>query len=97
MFNPVVSKTNLIDALNKIEFGNLGVRIDPAGLKLRASGIALACELFSNFIEEMTADAAASMSLGRVDECDARAISDVGQDLSGAIVHGAELHLEAAE
>lgn len=97
MFNPTIAKTNLIDALNKIEFGSLGVRIDPVGLKLRASGIHLACELFANFIEEMAADADASMSLGKVNERDARIVADIGLDIAGSIYAGADRHLEAAE
>lgn len=97
MFNPIVAKTNLIDALNKIEFGNLTHRIDPAGLQLRASGIALAGELFAKFIEEMSEDADASMSLGRVGARDALNIADTCNDLAGQIVNGAERHLEAAE
>jgi hypothetical protein len=97
MFNPTIAKTQLIDALNKIEFGRLSHRIDPTGLQLRASGIALAGELFAKFIEEMAEDADASMSLGRVAGRDALSIADTCQDLAGQIVNGAERHLEAAE
>lgn len=97
MFNPIVAKTNLIDALNRIEFGQLSHRIDPAGLKLRASAIALAGELFAKFIEEMSEDADASMSLGKVGARDAFIIADTCQDLAGQITNGAECHLEAAE
>jgi hypothetical protein len=94
MFNPYTAKSDFIAALNKIEFGQLGVRIDPAGLKLRASGIDLACQLFANFIEEMAADADASMSLGNVHDSDARMIASIGGDLAGQIEAGAERHLE---
>lgn len=97
MYDAFAAQKKLIEALSNIEFGKLGVRIDPTGLQLRASGIHLACELFANFIEELSADADASMSLGRVAERDARAIADVGADLAGQIVNGAERHLEAAE
>jgi hypothetical protein len=97
MFNAVLSKTAFLDAFNKIEFGHLGVRIDPVGLKLRASAIHLAGELFAKLIEEMAEDADASMSLGRVDGRDALAIADVCADLAGQIESGAESHLETAE
>lgn len=90
MFSPIIAKTNLIDALNKIEFGKLGIRPDPVGLKLRASGIDLACELFTNFIQEMAADADASISSGKVHDRDALAISDVGKDLAGQIEEAIE-------
>lgn len=96
MFNATIAKTQLIDALNKVEFGNLGIVAGSSSLQLRASGIRLACELFANFIEEMAADADASITAGGVDERDARGIADVGADLAGQIVQASELQRETA-
>ncbi len=90
MFSPIIAKTQFIDAINAIEFGRLGIRADETGLKLRASGIQLACELFCNFIQEMAADADASIPSGKVSDRDALAISDVGHDLAGQIQEAIE-------
>jgi hypothetical protein len=42
------------------------------------------------------ADASASISCGRVDEEDARAIADVGADCAGQLMRAAALMMEAA-
>lgn len=96
MFNPTIAKTQLIDALNKIKFGQFGIIAGRTTLELRASGIELACELFANFIEEMAADADASISSGKIDETVAHAIADAGGDLSGMIYEAAERIAEMA-
>lgn len=90
MFNPILSKTSLIDTINKLEPGILGLRASPATLELRAEYIKQAAALFAAHIEEMAADADASLSAGRVDEEDARAIADIGGDLAGQIINAAE-------
>ncbi len=91
MFNPIVAKTNLIDAINRLEPGILGHRADATGLNLRAEYIKELCRLVAEHVEECAADADASSSRGNVGEEDAQIISDVGSDLAGRIEQAAEL------
>lgn len=97
MFNASQAQSKFLKSIEAIEFGQLGIGIDPTGLKLRGAAIALAGELFAKFIKELAEDADASMSIGRVHASDTGFIADTCHDIAGQIVNGAEIVLEAAE
>jgi hypothetical protein len=96
MFNPTTAKSNLLAALAVIEFGNLGIQAGAQSLEIRAAGIKQAGEAFAFFIQELAADADASISAGRIADRDAQAIADTCGDIAGQIQEAAYLVSGAA-
>jgi hypothetical protein len=88
-FNPVVRKTELIDAINRLEPGILGHRAAPSSLELRAEYIKQLCKLVADHVEECADDADASTH-SRINARDARIIVDVGGDIAGQIMEAVE-------
>lgn len=93
MFNVVVSKTQLIDAINHLEPGILGLRASASALELRGQYIKQVCALVAAHIEDCAADANGSVH-GPVSAKDARIIADVGSDIAGQIEQAADREFE---
>lgn len=96
MFNAEASKTDFLAKVGKLEPFNLGLRANADDLEGRAAYIRQFAKAAADHIEELMADASVSISCGRIDEDDARAIADAGDDCAGQLMRAADLVAEAA-
>lgn len=96
MFNAEASKTDFLAKVGKLEPFNLGLRASADDLEGRAEYIRSLTKAVADHIEELMADASSSISCGRIDDEDARAIADVGSDCAGQLMRAAACACEVA-
>jgi len=96
MFDALASQAEFLAKAAKLDPIKLGLRADPASLEMRASYISDLTKLIADHIESLMADASASLTVGHVDEGDARAIADMGDDCAAQLLRAADLTMEAA-
>jgi hypothetical protein len=96
MFNAEASKTDFIAKVANLDPFIMGLRAGSKELEGRASYIRAFIKFAADHIEELMADASASISCGRIDEEDAAAIADAGDDCAGQLMRAAALVAEAA-
>jgi hypothetical protein len=96
MFNAKASKADFLAKVANLEPFIMGLRAGPEELEGRAEYIRQFAKAAADHIEELMADASSSISCGRIDEEDARAIADAGDDCAGQLMRAADLVAEAA-
>jgi hypothetical protein len=96
MFNAEASKTNFLAKVANLEPFIMGLRAGSEELEGRAEYIRSLTKVVADHIEELMADASVSISCGRIDDEDARAIADAGDDCAGQLMRAADLAAEAA-
>ena len=96
MFDALASQAEFLAKAAKLDPIKLGLHADPASLEMRANYITDLTKLVADHIESLMADASASLTAGHIDEEDARAIADLGDDCAGQLQRAADLAMEAA-
>lgn len=97
MFDAAASQAEFLDKVAKLDPVKIGLLASANDLEGRAAYIRDFLKLAANHIEELMADAAASISLGSINEEDAQALlADVSADLAGQLIRAASLACEAA-
>lgn len=91
MFNAAANQAEFLAKLARLDPFKFGLRAGPEELEGRAAYIKSLTKLVANHLEEVMADAAASVSLGSITEEDARTIEDYGADLAGQLIRAANL------
>jgi hypothetical protein len=96
MFDAAASKADFLSKVAKLDPFKIGLLATADDLEGRAEYIRSLTKALSDHIEELMADASASISCGRIDDEDARAIADAGDDCAGQLMRAADLVAEAA-